>query len=389
VTLNRFVRLSALVGGVLSSAGAAAQQSATVEAIRENQQKGQDMARAVQTAPDASSPYALPQPEVTLRANKDGTQATAVIGVSNPFWSWRTTFTTPISKNVDPGADTKLLSQAGLSNQANVDIAIMRLRVFRDASNIEDLRLTFCESHKIQHERCSDQAFSDRDRATFLNYGIYERPTIVTAHLQIGGQSFDYVAKGAAKKVTETDTSIAGGVSYGWLFLDRQSVFAVDFDVARDHSASKDSTSLCQPIATDVAGTTRCDTRTIGAPTAATKGTLTLDLRHVFTKIVPVPAQKTEGQKEPTPSPVPAQTNPVAGLSAQAYVQLVQHDAAIWGVNVPVYFLQKKADKTTSAALNGGASVGWNTKDKFVAQVFIGTGFSLLGKDISSNDSSK
>jgi hypothetical protein len=341
----------------------------SAEIIRARQESSLRVSKTVETAPGVSSPYALPTPEVTLQTTKEGTEATAVIGVANPFWGFRTTFKTPIGKDAD--AEASPLSLSGLENQATVDVAVIRKRVFRNSGRIDDLRLAFCADRRIPEEKCSDQAFAEDEpeRERFLNYGMYPHPTVMTAHVQVGGKSFDFVEKGGSKKQTEKFTSIAAGGSYGWLFLHSQSVVAVNVDIARDYAASRDSTLLCQPIATDVSGTERCDTRIIGHPTASRKATTTLDFRKVFTRI------------EQGPAAIPERTTPVVGMSVQLRIQAIEHKKSVWGVEAPVYFLQKKPDQNKSVALNGGAAAGWNSRDGFVARVFIGTAFALLGKD--------
>jgi hypothetical protein len=375
------LRLAVLGAGALALSAAGAADGQTRSEVRARQQQNLETARTVETAPGVSSPYALPVPEVSLLTTKDGTEATAVIGVSNPFRGFRTTFKTPIGKEAD--AEATPLSLSGLANQASVDFAFIGKRVFRDSDDIDDLRLAFCEERQIASSACSDQQFSGDEREAFLNYGMHEHPTLYTAHVQIGGKSFDFVERGTTAKVTEKFTSLAAGGSYGWLFLQQQSVFTIAVDAVRDYAGSKDTTLLCQPIATDVPGTERCDTRTIGRPTPTKKGTLTLDFRKVFTRTVDVPATPGTGGKPATPAPIPQQTTPVVGLSVQARVQVVDGGATVWGIEAPVYFLQKKPDQNKSVALNGGASAGWTSKDGVVARVFIGTTFALFGKDFT------
>ncbi len=178
-----------------------------------------------------------------------------------------------------------------------------------------------------------------------------------TAHVKVGGKSFEYVDTGTTTKQKQNNTSVAAGVAYGWLLLKQSSAFVVSLDGSRDYTAAKDTTSLCQPITTDVPGTLRCDTRTIGAPKSSTAGTFTADLRHVF-------------------------RDPLVGLSLQFIVQAAEHGDTSWGVQAPVYFLQSKPEEKKPIALTGGASAGWDSKSGFVAQVFIGTAFSLFGADV-------
>jgi hypothetical protein len=347
------------------------------------EKRGLHIAQSIESAPGATSPYALPAPEVTLQTTKSGTDATAVIGVANPVLGARVTVRTPIGKEDD--AEATPVSLAGLGNQASIDFAVIRRRMFRQSGpkrDINQLRLDFCKQHGVAEEKCSDQAFSAAERNTFLTYGIFPHPTVATAHVQVGGKSFDFVETGASTKQTEKFTSIAAGASYGWLFLDHSSVFAVSVDFSRDYSGSKDSTLLCTPVATDVPGTERCDTRTIGRPTASKKVTTALDFRKVFTRVERLHAKPGEGDKPPTPPPFPSRSVPVVGMSVQLRVQAIQDEKTVWGVDVPVYFLQKKPEENTSVALNGGATGGWNSKDGFVARVFIGTSFSLLGKEL-------
>src|SRR5207247_811498 len=45
-------------------------------------------------------------------------------------------------------------SASRLLSQSNVNVAVMKLRVFRNASDIEALRLAFCADHKILHDKC-------------------------------------------------------------------------------------------------------------------------------------------------------------------------------------------------------------------------------------------
>ena len=42
-------------------------------------------------------------------------------------------------------------------------------------------------------------------------------------------------------------------------------------------------------------------------------------------------------------------------MSIQVHVQAVEHAKTVWGLDAPVYFLQKKPDENKSVALNGGA----------------------------------
>jgi hypothetical protein len=328
--------------------------------------------RTIEAAPGATSPYALPVPEVLLQTTKDGAEATAVIGVSNPFWGFRTTFKAPIGKEAD--AEATPLSLSGLSNQATVDFAYIRTRVFRNSATIDSSRLALCRARSIPNDKCSDQAFTGKDREAYLNLGIHPHPAIFTAHVQMGGKSFDFVEKGGSTRKTEKFASVAAGGSYGLLFLESQSVVALNVDAARDYAGSRDSTLLCRPIATDVAGTERCDTRTIGRPTASRKVTATLDFRKVFSRIEPVPAAGG------TPPAIAEQSRPVVGLSVQLRVQSIQDAKTVWGIEAPVYFLQKKPDQNKSVALNGGASAEWNSRDGFVARVFIGSAFTLISK---------
>lgn len=373
-----------LAGGLLLCSAGRSEGQTRAE-VRAVQQQNLETARTVETAPGVSSPYALPAPEVTLLTTKDGTEATAVIGISNPFWGFRTTFKTPIGKEAD--AEATPLSLSGLANQASVDFAVIGKRVFRNSDDIDELRLAFCAERNIVASNCSDQAFAakgrEAEREAFLNYGMHAHPTLYSAHFQIGGKSFDFVERGTTAKVTEKFTSLAAGGSYGWLFLAQQSVFAVGVDAVRDYAGGRDMTLLCQPIATNVAGTERCDTRTIGRPTATKKGTLTLDFRKIFTRTINVPATPGTGGKPATPAQIPQQTTPVVGLSVQARVQVVDGGKTVWGIEAPVYFLQKKPDQNKSVALNGGASAGWTSTDGFVARVFIGTTFALFGKDFT------
>ena len=356
----------AIVLTAMSAASAGAQDNAA--GIRAKQQASLESSRTIETAPGASSSYALPAPEVTLQTTKQGTEATAVIGVANPFWSFRTTIKTPIGKEED--AEAAPVSWSGLANQATVDATVIRKRVFRNSQNIDALRLAFCAEHAVAENDCSDQAFAapgkEELRDRFLDYGIHRHPSVFTAHVQAGGKSFDFVEAGGSTKKTEKHTSVAGGASYGLLFLKQQSIFALNVDVARDYAAARDSTLLCRPLATDLPGTERCDTRTIGKPAPTRKITTTLDFRKVFTRSDPSPGGRSV---------------PVIGMSIQMHVQAVEHAKTIWGLDAPVYFLQKKPDQNTSVALNGGAAAGWNSKDGFVARVFIGTAFALLGKD--------
>lgn len=329
--------------------------------------------RTIEAAPGASSPYALPVPEVVLQTTRDGTEATAVIGVSNPFWGFRTTFKTPIGKEAD--AEATPLSLSGLANQATIDFAYIRTRVFRNSATIDSSRLALCKARSIPNDKCSDQAFTEEDREAYLNLGIHPHPTIFTAHVQTGGKSFDFVEKGGSTRKTEKFASVAVGGSYGLLFLKSQSVVALNVDAARAYAGSRDTTLLCKPIATDVAGTERCDTRTIGRPTAFRKITTTIDFRKVFSRLEPVPA--TAGG---APSTIAEQSRPVVGLSVQLRIQSTRDATTVWGIEAPVYFLQKKPDQNKSVALNGGASAAWNSRDGFVARVFIGSAFALISK---------
>jgi len=364
------------LGGLLVVAGSSSAQDAAL--VRERQQTALESSRTIQVAPGATAPYALPAPEVTLQTTKDGSEATAVIGVSNPLWGFRTTFKTPIGKEAD--AEANPLSLAGLANQATVDFAFIRTRVFRDSSNIDNLRLAFCAERGIPDNKCSSEAVSGEAREQFLNYGIYRHPTIFAAHVQVGGKSFDFVERGETAKMTEKFTSVAGGASYGLLFLASQSVVSISVDAARDYTGSRDTTLLCQPIATNVAGTERCDTRTIGRPTATQKVTTMVDFRKVFTRQETVPAKPGAGGAAPTPSPIPVQSRPVVGLSVQLRIQAVKDADTVWSLDAPVYFLQKKPDQNKSVALNGGATAGWHSTSGFTARVFIGTAFELIGK---------
>jgi hypothetical protein len=332
--------------------------------------------RTMETAPGVASPYALPVPEVTLQTTKDGTEASAVIGVSTPFWGFRTTFKTPIGKEAD--AEATPLSLSGLANQATVDFAYIRTRVFRNSATIDSARLALCKARGIPNDKCSDQAFTGQEREDYLNLGIHAHPSIFTAHVQVGGKSFDFVERGGSARLTEKFTSIAAGGSYGWLFLNSQSVLAMNVDAARDYAGSRDSTLLCRPLTTDLPGTERCDTRTIGRPTASRKVTTTLDFRKVFSRIEALPA--TPGAGAPTPPAVPEQSRPVVGLNVQLRIQAIEDAKTVWGLEAPVYFLQKKPDQNKSVALNGGASAGWNSRDGFVARVFIGSAFALISK---------
>jgi len=352
---------------VLASAVAAAAQPPpiTLLDVREAQEMQLGPTRTLLTAPAGSSPHALPVPEVTLQANKDGTEATAVIGVSDPFWGLRATFKSPIGK--EPDAEASLVSLAGLANQSSVDLAFIRTRVFKKSvrasdAGIDELRLEFCAERHVPDDHCSDQAFTGADREAFLDFGIYRHPTIFSAHVQVGGKSFDFVERGTVAKVNEKFTSVLFGASQAWLFMQSQSVFSLAVDAARDYTGSRDSTLLCQPLATNVPGTERCDTRTIGRPTSSKKLTGTLEYRRVFTEV--------EGQ----------QTRPVVGLSVQAIVRASEGGDTVWGLSVPVYFLQKKAEQNKSAGLTGGAAVGWDSQSGATARVFVGAAFALIAK---------
>lgn len=370
VTIRRrhrrlILRTAVAAGLVLASADALrAQAQVTVDAIRKSQESKLAPTRTLLAVPAASaSPIALPVPEVTLQTSREGTEATAVIGVSNPFWGVRMTFRSPIGKEAD--AEASPLSLTGLANQASVDVAFIRTRVFRKSVRdpdvtIEDLRLAFCKERGVT--KCSDQAFSGDERQAFLDFGIHRRPTIFGAHIQVGSKSFDFVEVGSVEKVTEGYTSVAGGVSHAWLFPASQSALSISADAARDYAASRDTTLLCQPIATSIPGTERCDTRTIGRPRASTKVTGVLEYRRVFTEL--------EG----------GQSRPVIGLGVQALVRAIEGGKTVWGVNAPVYFLQKKPDQNTSAGLNGGAAVGWDSQTGVNTRVFIGAAFSLIAK---------
>jgi hypothetical protein len=357
-----------LVAAVAWSLGpAAAWAQTTVADLRQAQERALEPTRTLQAVPAAlSAPHALPVPEVTLQTTKNGTDATAVIGVTNPFWGFRATFRTPIGKEDD--AEASPLSLGGLANQASVDLAFIRTRVFKRSlrqpgQDIDALRLAFCAEHHVEPHKCSDQQFTGAEREQFLDYGIHRRPGIFTAHVQFGGKSFDYVERGTAAKVNAAFTSVAGGASYAWLFLEQQSVVAVGLDAAHDYAASRDTTLLCQPLATDVPGTTRCDTRTIGKPASSRKLTGSLEYRHVFTTL------DDHGQ-----------SRPVVGLSLQAIVRAVDGGETVWGVMAPVYFLQKKPEQNKSAGLNGGAAVGWDSSNGVTARVFVGAAFALIAK---------
>jgi hypothetical protein len=337
----------------------------TLDDLRRRQEIALEPTRTLQSVPAAASAYALPVPEVTLTATKDGTEATAVIGLSTPFWGFRTTFKSPIGKEAD--AEASPLTLAGLANQATVELAYIRTRVFRQSvrkkgKSIDDLRLAFCAERGVPDSKCSDQQFQGEEREAFLNYGIHRFPTIFTAQVQIGGKSFDFVEPGSTTKVTDQATSVAGGASYAWLFLASQSVVAIEIDAARDYAASRNTTLLCQPIATDVPGTERCDARTIGRPTPSRKLTSTIEYRKVFSR--------TEGD----------QSRPVVGLSVLGTVQAADGGETVWRIAAPVYFLQKKPDQNKSAGLNGGAEAGWDSKNGFTARVFVGAAFALIAK---------
>ena len=124
--------------------------ASTEGAVLAAERRGLRIAQGVETAPGATSPYALPTPEVTLQTTKAGTDATAVIGVANPFWGFRTTFKTPIGKEDD--AEATPLSLSGLGNQASVDFAVIRRRMFRQSGpkrDINALRLAFCAKRRV------------------------------------------------------------------------------------------------------------------------------------------------------------------------------------------------------------------------------------------------
>ena len=362
---------------IVMSAPAEAQ---SVTEVKAHQQLNLDRSRAIEAAPGASASYALPVPEISLLATKDGGEATAVIGRSDPFWGVRATFKTPIGK--ESSAEANPLSLSGLANQATIDLSVIRKRIFKNANNIDQLRLAFCAERSIPNNKCSDQAFTGVDREQFLDFGIHRVPIIATARVQVGGKSFDYVDRASAEKHSEKKTSVLGGASIGWLFLNSQSILAIAVDGAHDYAASRDTTLLCQPLGTQVQDIDRCDTRTIGAPAASDTVTFSVDVRKVFVRDQLNPAKPAEGGKPPVPADVPIQSVPVVGVGLQMRVRAVEDSDSLWSIEMPVHFLQRKPEKGSLMSLNGGASAGWNSRTGFTARVFIGPSFGLIGNDI-------
>src|SRR5712692_596091 len=100
-----------MVTGAVFIAGAALAQTSVAQPpvaaadteteFKRIQQDGLDRTRGIQADPTSSSVYALPLPQISLQTTSDGGVASAVIGVSNPFWSFRTTFKAPIGKEAD------------------------------------------------------------------------------------------------------------------------------------------------------------------------------------------------------------------------------------------------------------------------------------------------
>lgn len=390
---TRIAAAAALTLLLLAPATTSAQGiTAGLDELKQRREEALDDAQTIARAPATSSIFALPVPEVTLQTTKDGTAATAVIGVATPFRSLRLTFKTPIGKEDDARAEP--LTLAGLANEASVDIAVISQRVFRRfvtsngvAMGIDDVRLAFCDERGILPSSCSDQAFNDKPelREQFLNFGVYPHPMLSALHLRVGGSTFKYVEKGKSSETKTSHASVAAGGALGWMFLQQQSLLSVAMNVARQYTASEDKTTLCMPLETDVAGTSRCDERILGVPAEASSVTGTVEYRMAFSRTHTLAATPGSDGKPAVPPPVPQQSRPVVGLALQFSVKAEQDKKAVWGFDAPLYFLQRPVKDTALFSLNGGVTSGWNSKDGFVVQVFIGNAFSLLGSDFGNN----
>jgi hypothetical protein len=214
-------------------------------------------------------------------------------------------------------------------------------------------------SKGVAEGACSDQAVRNADREEFLNMAIHRHPAIFSTHVQFGGKAFKFLDKSSLKEQTEKHLSVVGGASIAFLNLPN-SLVGFNVDASREYAESKTSTNVCLPLQSDVIGALRCDSRILGGPKEATKGTATIEWRHQIVQDSVL----------------------LLGIAVQAHYQVIKHDKPLKSVEVPIYFFQTKPEKIQSVALNGGVNAGWTSKDGFVARVFIGTAFKLLGSNI-------
>lgn len=319
--------------------------------LQQQQRLRLDESRPSTVDPNVEAPYALPIPMVSLEtASADG-RAKATIGFAKVQATYRFTFEAPIGKAADSEANP--LSLTGLGNDATATFAYSNLFLFRKYN--DKTVLDFCAAHSVSP--CSDQGFTDPDtRKQFLAIAIREHPSLVSFSAQVGAPAFEYRNRTTLAPVESKMVSHKVTASYAMLLLPNN-VFSVNVAHSRSYSASKDTTSLCTPLAdTSVAGAVRCDDVTLGEPKARNVWGMTLEFRYQIVK----------------------DNVPMFGLSPRFNLKLDDPEAS--SVEVPIYFLQRPPTKDAGALLNGGVNTGWSKKAGYVVKVFIGAGFSLIGQ---------
>ena len=335
--------------GVLAAATAANGQM-----LRPVQDAQLSDSRAIVDNPTASTPFALPAPQVTLETLKEGTEASATIGYARRQTTFRATFRSPIGK--DPAAEASPLLLTGLSDSSNVEFAVTQIRLFKQYRDTDVLG--FCEKFGVPASKCSDAAFAatpDR-RRQFLGIALHTMPMLFNARVKVGRQRFDYRDPSTLARGTDRHTDYWFGVSWGTLVAPATSRPCTS--TTSTSTSPGRSTELCTPIGET--GALRCDNAVLGGPTLSEGAVLTLEWRYMAAQ----------------PSP-PVAGKPAFGLAAR-FRRDFERD--ISSFEVPIYFLQQRRDKqTTPVTLNGGVNAGWESDQGFVARIFIGAGFRLLG----------
>ena len=300
------------------------------------------LAFAVTEQPDATSPFSLTKPKLSLEATKEAQKVVGSIGLAFTQATLDLTFSGPIGEDDEEASP---LTLDGLVNGAFVQVgftgssAIKRNLTARDVDAIDG----FCD-RLIPGDDCDATAMTSADRARFLRLFMRKLPLYYGAHVKLGSNEFSYTTDAAlATDVSEKHNAVAVVASLGVL-TPQLWFIAGHLEGQRYYNAAGGPQQLCVPFGT--AGATTCRTTTVGRPTKSTETIATLEGRRIFV-----------GRS--------------VGLNPTFRYALEEKTTT---VEMPVYFFQEKADalKDPVPSLNGGVSFGWHSDKGFQMRAFVG-----------------
>lgn len=297
--------------------------------------------------PDLTGSVAKPSVDVIFEASKDDKRVEARIGFLVNGYSLDLRLGGPTSKS---SSRTVLADLDGLANDTSAELKFTR-SVWNPKIDLEakekvcDKYLkTFATKDEKDQELCVSDAIKKTPlRREWLSATKSNQVILFGAGAKVGQQEFKFVSRDdLSKDLNEAHTDYSFSAYVG-LLTNSNYFVGGNFRSERAYQAD-DPSQVCVPFGSS--GALLCKEVILGAPVRKNKEVGQVEFKSFLTDRLAVGPRLSRDFKNDVTS-----------------------------FELPVYFLQNKADK----GLNGGATLGWRSDtDDWTIQIFVGGNFGIL-----------